>query len=198
MVLNHPLPLCANTFVLLRDSAHRVMSIYNARSEAMNVKSPVYTAIVYARGSCQMSFFISDGPPDGRSLIHQRTTERTKKQSCHPCHSFCFSMEYASDGRCDPNSYEVRYRKRPRIPRWGMCVKCGSEKIFGFLSEQGKGKEGGRRETLISVSKSYVRCSDKSLSDRERGKKMCKECSYWPFSAQPSFSPPFSICYRVK
>lgn len=73
MVLNHPLPLCANTFVLLRDSARCVMSIHNVRSEAMNVKSPVYMAIVHAWKLPNIIFHL--GRFAGRSLAkpHKRT-----------------------------------------------------------------------------------------------------------------------------
>lgn len=163
MVLNHPLPLCANTFVLLRDSAHCVMSIHNTRSEAMNVKSPVYTAIVTCTEAAKYHFS-SLGRSAGRSLAKPRTNRGGQKsESCHPCRGFCSSMEYASGGRCDPNSYGVSGKKRPRMrPRWGIRAKRGSEKVFGFLPERGKGREG----PLIPKGKSYVRCSDKSPSDR--------------------------------
>lgn len=114
MVLNHPLPLCANTFVLLRDSAHCVMSIHNTRSEAMNVKSPVYTAIVHARKLPNIIFHLSDGPPDDRLLSHERTM---------------------ADKKVSPITLAAVF-----VPRWSMQVAAGAIQIAtGWVARKGQG-----------------------------------------------------------
>lgn len=160
MVLNHLLPLCANTFVLLRDSARRVMSIHNVRSETMNVKSSVYTTIVHARMLPNIIFHL--GPSTERLLAKPRTNreEGQKRQSCRYCHGFFSSMKYSRCGRCDSNCYEMSSKKRPRMPRWGIRE---SEKIFEFYPNKGVG---GREGPLIPEGKSYIRCSNKSPSDK--------------------------------
>lgn len=149
MVLNHPLPLCANTFVLLRDSARCVMSIHNARSEAMNVKSPVYTGDS-ARTEAAKYHFSSRTVSLGRSLHPRANRGRNKKAVLSPLPVFVprWSMQVAAGAIQIVTRYEMSNKKSTGPPRWGIHArKRGPEKIFCFLSGArgwGREREGGK------------------------------------------------------